>query len=193
MHTLNVSFTPADNTDYTNVSASVSINVSVLGTFVYTPPSGTVLSAGTDKLNVSFTPTDTANYTTASANVLINVVPAMQALTIQKSASPTNYNATGQNITYRYTITNNGNVDISAPITVADDKFGIVPIQSSGILSPGSSVTGTTAYKITDKDIDRRSVTNLATATGSSGTQEITSNYAAGVVLYEHPEEHSHD
>jgi len=56
MHTLNVSFTPADNTDYTNVSASVSINVSVLGTFVYTPPSGTVLSAGTDKLNVSFTP-----------------------------------------------------------------------------------------------------------------------------------------
>ncbi len=46
----------------------------VAGTFVYTPPSGTVLSVGTWTLNVSFTPTDTANYTTASKNVLINVM-----------------------------------------------------------------------------------------------------------------------
>ena len=46
---------------------------SVPGTFVYTPASGTVLSAGTQTLNVDFTPTDTANYNKASKDVTINV------------------------------------------------------------------------------------------------------------------------
>src|SRR5438477_1859181 len=32
---------------------------SVPGTFVYTPPAGTVLAAGTQTLSVAFTPTDT--------------------------------------------------------------------------------------------------------------------------------------
>jgi hypothetical protein len=47
---------------------------SVPGTFVYTPPSGTVLNAGPGQtLSVTFTPTDTANYTTATKSVTINV------------------------------------------------------------------------------------------------------------------------
>jgi hypothetical protein len=44
------------------------------GTFVYTPPAGTVLSTlGTQTLSVTFTPTDTADYTSASASVSITV------------------------------------------------------------------------------------------------------------------------
>jgi YVTN family beta-propeller protein len=110
MHTLNVSFTPTDTTNYTKVSASVLINITqmtptiswsnptnitfgtplssiqldatasnavsgvkVPGTFVYTPPSGTVLGAGTYTLDVSFAPTDTTDYTTSSADALVNV------------------------------------------------------------------------------------------------------------------------
>ena len=46
---------------------------SVPGSFVYTPASGTVLSAGTHTLHVDFTPTDAANYTNASRDVTINV------------------------------------------------------------------------------------------------------------------------
>ena len=47
---------------------------SVPGTFIYTPPSGTILNVGQNQpLNVSFTPTDTANYTTASVAVPINI------------------------------------------------------------------------------------------------------------------------
>ena len=76
------------------------------------------------------------------------------ALTIQKSADPTSYDDVGQTITYTYKVTNSGNTDISAPITVADDNAGTVSIQNSGILSPGSSVTGTATYKITDADIN---------------------------------------
>ena len=43
------------------------------GTFTYTPPSGTVLSAGTHTLSVLFTPTDNVDFTTATATVQIVV------------------------------------------------------------------------------------------------------------------------
>ena len=99
--------TPTDTANYTTASASVSINVtkatptitwknpanikygtalsstqldatsSVPGKFVYTPQSGTVLSAGTNTLTVSFTPTDTTNYTTpttATASITVTQV-----------------------------------------------------------------------------------------------------------------------
>ena len=47
---------------------------SVLGTFVYTPMAGTVLSAGAAQtLSVVFTPTDAANYTTATQTVALTV------------------------------------------------------------------------------------------------------------------------
>src|SRR5689334_23634433 len=110
--TLSVSFTPTDSANYTTASKTVSINVlkatavitwtapadiiygtalgatqlnassSVLGTFVYTPPSGTVLSAGAAQtLSVAFTPTDAANYTIASKTVSINVLKATPVIT----------------------------------------------------------------------------------------------------------------
>ena len=51
--------------------------LSVVGTMVYTPPSGTVLNVGANQtLSVTFTPTDTATYTTATANVTIDVMAA---------------------------------------------------------------------------------------------------------------------
>lgn len=48
--------------------------VSVPGTFVYTPPAGTVLSEGIHILHVDFTPTDAFNYKKASKDVTINVL-----------------------------------------------------------------------------------------------------------------------
>jgi hypothetical protein len=60
-----------------------------------------------------------------------------------------------------------------------------VPIQSNGILSPGSSVTGTATYKITDVDINTGSVTNLASATDSFNNQPITSPQNVEIVRYE--------
>ncbi len=56
--------------------------VSVPGTFVYTPPAGTVLNAGASQtLNVAFTPTDLATYTTASGTTNIAVNKANQTIT----------------------------------------------------------------------------------------------------------------
>ena len=47
------------------------------GTFVYTPPAGTVLPVGAGQtLSVAFTPTDGVNFTTATKSVSIDVIAA---------------------------------------------------------------------------------------------------------------------
>jgi hypothetical protein len=103
-HALSVKFNPTDSIDYTPVAASVTLQVnqatptikwpnpapiaygtalsgtqlnataSVPGTFVYTPPAGTVLSAGSQTLSVIFAPTDSTDYTKATATVTLQVV-----------------------------------------------------------------------------------------------------------------------
>jgi uncharacterized protein DUF4082/Big-like domain-containing protein/G8 domain-containing protein len=54
----------------------------VPGSFAYSPPAGTVLSAGAGQpLSVTFTPTDTATYNSASATVAITVLKATPVIT----------------------------------------------------------------------------------------------------------------
>jgi len=66
---------PSDIVAGTALSATqLNASASVPGTFVYTPPAGTVLSAGANQtLSATFQPTDTAHYLAASASVKINV------------------------------------------------------------------------------------------------------------------------
>jgi hypothetical protein len=180
--------TPLSSTQLDATATDTTTGNPVDGTFVYNPAAGTILGAGQQQtLSTAFTPNDFANYTTASGSASINVIPTAQgaALTIVKSAYPTSYDDVGQTITYNYKVTNSGKVNLSAPITVTDDKFGIISLQNSGILSPGSNVTGTVTYKITDADINTGSVTNLAAATGSFNGETITSNDVIAVVPYE--------
>jgi hypothetical protein len=114
--TLSVTFTPTDTTDYSSLTANVSLTVNKAtpaitwptpaavtygtalssiqldatandpGTFVYSPQSGTVLGAGSQTLSVTFTPTDTTDYSSLSANVTLTVNKATPAITW---ASPT--------------------------------------------------------------------------------------------------------
>jgi hypothetical protein len=66
--------TPAPISAGTPLSTTqLNATANVPGTFVYTPPLGTVLAAGTQTLSVSFTPADTANYNNASAQVTLTV------------------------------------------------------------------------------------------------------------------------
>jgi hypothetical protein len=70
---------PADISSATALSAT-QLNATsggVPGTFVYSPASGTLLSAGVDQiLSVTFTPIDTANYSGVTKTVAINVIAA---------------------------------------------------------------------------------------------------------------------
>ncbi len=109
-HTLSVTFTPTDDTNYTTAQATVSVTVakgapaikwpqpdpiacgtalsaaqlnasaSVPGTYVYTPVAGAVLAAGKHTLSVDFTPTSTADYTTVQATVTLIVTKATPAI-----------------------------------------------------------------------------------------------------------------
>jgi hypothetical protein len=70
-------------------STQLDARASVPGTFVYTPPAGTVLNASTT-LSVKFTPTDTADYKTAtdSVNIIVNA-KAVPVVTWAKPAAIT--------------------------------------------------------------------------------------------------------
>src|SRR5205814_4196219 len=73
---------PASVTYGTPLGATqLNATTSVAGTFVYEPPAGTVLGAGTHTLSATFTPADAANYNGATANVTITVAKAAPAVT----------------------------------------------------------------------------------------------------------------
>jgi len=108
---LTATFTPTDTTDYSTATASVPLTVNkaassitwatpgaitygtalngtqlnatanVPGIFVYSPASGTVLTAGPQMLNVTFTPTDTTDDSTATASVTLTVNKATPVIT----------------------------------------------------------------------------------------------------------------
>jgi Flp pilus assembly CpaE family ATPase len=110
-HTLSVTFTPADSTNYTTAKATVAVTVAkaacavrwatpdpitygtqlsdtqlcavapVSGKFEYNPGSGAVLAAGQHRLSVVFTPADTVNYSSSPSSVSLTVAKATPAVT----------------------------------------------------------------------------------------------------------------
>ncbi len=90
------------------------------------------------------------------------------AIDITKSASPQQYDAPGQKITYTYTVRNLGNVPL-ADVTITDNKipgpFECVPAMHS-TLAPRTSMTCTATLTTTQQDVDNASIANTATVTG---------------------------
>ncbi len=133
--------------------------------------------------------TGTFNGTNVTSNTDTETVIANQspALLTVKIASPTTYSSVGENITYTYNVNNTGNVRISAPINITDNKTGTFTISNSG-LAPGQNVTGTANYTITQADLDNGSVTNEAFATGTfNGTEVNSTNVTATVTAIQSP------
>lgn len=96
-----------------------------------------------------------------------------------KSAVPSTYDSVGDVIGYSYELTNNGNVTLYAPYTVADDKSTDEDCTAGApdSLAPGESHTCTASYTITQADLDDGSVTNVAIATAKDGDGgDVTSN-----------------
>ncbi len=110
-HTLSVTFTPADSTNYTTAKTTVAVTVAkaacavrwatpdpitygtqlsdaqlcavapVSGEFEYNPGSGAVLAAGQHRLSLVFTPADTVNYSSSPSSVSLTVAKATPAVT----------------------------------------------------------------------------------------------------------------
>ncbi|KRD34590.1 hypothetical protein ASE35_07520 [Lysobacter sp. Root916] len=107
------------------------------------------------------------------------------SLTIDKTTTTANYAAVGDTISYSYLVTNSGNVSLTGPVTVADDKTTVsCPAVTTvgnldGELDPSESVTCTATYTVTLADLNSGSVTNIASATAdgtTSPTDQVTVN-----------------
>jgi uncharacterized repeat protein (TIGR01451 family) len=97
-----------------------------------------------------------------------------KTLILDKSASPMNYSSVGESIQYTYQLKNNGNVALSGPFSVSDDKATVSCPEEPASLSPSSSLTCTASYVITEDDLITGSVTNIAIAYAEGGN--IVSN-----------------
>lgn len=142
-------------------AAQLNATSSVAGTFVYTPPAGTVLSAGTQTLSVTFTPADTTNYTTAAASVQLVVTQAAPTLTW----------ATPNAITYGTPL---GAAQLNATANVA----------GTFVYSPAAGTVlgaGTQALSVTFTPTD---ATNYTTATASVS---LLVNKATPIIVWTAP------
>jgi LysM repeat protein len=104
-------------------------------------------------------------------------IPATQnsSLTLDKTSLMSSYVLVGDLLNYTYNLMNTGNVTLSGPFTVSDDKTPVAcPATSS--LAPNASINCTATYSVTQTDVDNGSVTNTATGHASFKGNPVNSN-----------------
>ncbi len=141
-------------------------------------PNATLNCTGTDTVsqadldNRSVTNTATATDGTATTAPVSETVTVEEqpGLAIEKSADRPAFATLGETVTYNYLVTNTGNLTITDPITVSDDKIASVacPALPGGSLAPNASIICTGRYDVTQADLDAGDVTNIASASVGS-------------------------
>ncbi len=95
------------------------------------------------------------------------------AITVVKSASVTTFSTAGTVVTYSYLVTNTSTTagqNLTA-VKVTDPMPGLSAITCPRTtLGPGVSTTCTATYTTTQADVDRGSITNTGTASGTPST-----------------------
>jgi hypothetical protein len=130
-------------------AAQLDAAANVPGTFVYSPPSGTVLSVGPDNLSVTFTPKDTTEYSTARDFVQLSVKQATSSTSVASSLNPSTL---GNPVTFTARVRSSGGTP-AGTVTFKD----------------GSTTLGTGTLS------SRKA--NLTTSAVSVGTHSITAVY----------------
>lgn len=144
--------TPAPITYGTALSGTqLDASANVPGTFVYTPPAGTVLGAGNQTLSVLFTPTGTDDYTTATASVVLVVNRASTSALLTSSANP---QLIGKAVTFTAAISS----------SVGGSATGSVVFADGGTTLGTVAVTGNAAL--------------LTTSFATNGNHSITASYS---------------
>ncbi|MCX6538783.1 MAG: M12 family metallo-peptidase [Acidobacteria bacterium] len=123
-------------------ATQLNATANVPGTFVYNPPSGTVLTAGTQTLSTTFTPTDTTTYSTATKSVTIVVTASGgsggSGFVGPSNGGPSTGSVSGTTLTYNgatYSIVN-------GKVTFPDCTVYIA--MTSGMLIPAGTASGCT-------------------------------------------------
>lgn len=101
------------------------------------------------------------------------IIEAAPAVTLTKNGELGGVGVVGDDVTYTFTVTNDGNVTLT-DVTIDDQMedlsaitFGAWPAVD-GTLAPGEGVTATATYTLTQADIDSGVVENTALVTGLS-------------------------
>lgn len=128
----------------------------------------------TNRATASATPAGSTTPTSSDEEVL--TIPAVQNPSLLMTKTAETISAAdfvpGRVVEYTYVVENNGNVNLTGPFTVTDDKIGTFAC-GSGPIAPGENVTCTADYTITNTDVvDNGTVVNQAS--GTNGT--VTSN-----------------
>ena len=110
------------------------------------------------------------------------VQAASRHLRITKTPNPTTYTKVGDTIAYTYVLTNTGNVTLTGPFSVTDDKTTVTCPPSPASLDPGDSITCSATYAIVQADIDAGSVTNTATGHAANGNKPVDSGRVSATV-----------
>ena len=159
-----------------NGLCSVRVNVTAPGAANYL----NVLAAGALQTN--------RGNNAAPAMATLVVVPVIvqppgntPGLSLSKTANPATYTSVGQVIVYTYVVKNTGNVTLTGPFTVNDDKLGLLGCGGPGDLAPGATVTCTATYAIQASDLgDESSLPQGITATIDTGSWLSFKNRYAG-------------
>jgi hypothetical protein len=131
----------------TQLDATATLNGSMIGgTFVYNPPAGTVLEAGTVTLNTTFTPTDKTDIATATGSVKITVtLPVVKPATITKLSSLSNPAKLGNPVEVKATVSSGAaETTPSGTVTVYEGGVRLTSAKLSGGIAT-MSITGLTA------------------------------------------------
>ncbi|WP_416971486.1 LPXTG cell wall anchor domain-containing protein [Streptomyces sp. 4F14] len=172
-------------------AGSVAPGASVTCSVTYTATQGDV-DAGrvTNTATATATPPSgmtapTSNSSTATVNVSQN-----PALSVQKTVAETGDLNAGQTLHYSFKVTNTGNVTLSSTRineTAFTGSGGTPSVSCDNVaLAPGTSLTCTATYTVTQADVDAGSISNTATATGNppnNGTP-VTSTPSTAVVPF---------
>ena len=118
------------------------------------------------------------------------------ALTLEKSATESTYDAVGDVIHYAFLVTNTGNVRIAGPVTIDDDRTtdeacpAVTTVgDEDAWLDVGEAVTCTATHTVISADLEAGELVNIASATASAVTSptdtvtiEATITAAIGLV-----------
>ena len=160
--------TPASIRYGTPLSANqLDATASVPGTFVYNPPTGTVLPPGTHTLTASFTPADTTDYKTPQP-VTVTLVVTSATLVVTANSATRVYGAANPAFTGSVTGAVNGNAftesfSTTATVTSNVGTYPIVPSATGTDLADYSVQTTNGALTITQAS----SATTLSASSSS--------------------------
>jgi hypothetical protein len=124
------------------------------------------------------------NVHSSSSSVTV-VVTQNPQLTLEKTTSVTQALTIGAPITYSYTLRNTGNVTLSGPYAVTDNKIPSINCSgATGTMAPNATKScANVTYNVTANDIASGSIVNRATATAKYGAVTVTSAEASRTVI----------